>query len=82
MFGAVIMPNVFLLTYPPRITGKYGVIMNETHFKELLFKSIPSPPTLAGATTTAAAFAVSAAPTRTAASTAADLMQMGFPTKL
>ncbi|KAG0149074.1 hypothetical protein CROQUDRAFT_40536 [Cronartium quercuum f. sp. fusiforme G11] len=65
-----------------RTQGKYGVIMNETHFKELLFDSIPPPPTLAGATTTAAASAVSAAPTRTAASTAADLMQMGFPTKL
>lgn len=58
------MGNIF------RTSGKYGVIMNETHFKELLFESIPPPPTLSNQSTTRSS------------TTAADLMQMGFPTKL
>lgn len=53
--------------------GKYGVIMNETHFKDLLFESIPPPPSLVNPSSTQS--------TRST-STSSDLMQMGFPTKL
>jgi len=52
--------------------GQFGVAMNEGHFKDLLFELVPPPaqrsmPRTSGATTT---------------TPAADLMMMGFPTRL
>ncbi|KAH9944733.1 Ssl1-like-domain-containing protein [Amylocystis lapponica] len=48
--------------------GQFGVALNEGHFKDLLFELIPPPAQRALA--------------RTAAAPAADLMLMGFPTRL
>ncbi|KAE9411403.1 TFIIH basal transcription factor complex subunit SSL1 [Gymnopus androsaceus JB14] len=61
--------------------GQFGVAMNEGHFKDLLFEIVPPPaqrgiiprPATGGTTATAAA---------TTANAAADLMMMGFPTRL
>lgn len=52
-------------------TGTYGVVVNEPHFKDLLFECVPPP-------------ASSAQPTRSPSKSTpgADLMQMGFPTML
>ena len=52
--------------------GQFGVAMNEGHFKDLLFELIPPP---AQRTTSRAAGAGASNP-------AADLMMMGFPTRL
>ncbi|MBW0470411.1 hypothetical protein O181_010126 [Austropuccinia psidii MF-1] len=49
-----------------RTQGKYGVILNEHHFKDLLFESITPPPTAK----------------TTNQQSGADLIQMGFPNKL
>ncbi|KAH9811560.1 Ssl1-like-domain-containing protein [Melampsora americana] len=57
-----------------RTKGKYGVIMNETHFKDLLFESIPPPPSLSTSTSTQSSIRSNP--------TSSDLIQMGFPTKL
>jgi len=51
--------------------GQFGVAMNEGHFKDLLFESVPPP----------AQRAVSRGP-GAATNLAADLMMMGFPTRL
>lgn len=48
-------------------TGSYGVVVNEPHFKDLLFECVPPP-------------ASSVQPSATKATPGADLMQMGFPT--
>ncbi|TCD71621.1 hypothetical protein EIP91_007368 [Steccherinum ochraceum] len=52
--------------------GQFGVAMNEGHFKDLLFELIPPP----------AQRAVSRAAGAGATNLAADLMMMGFPTRL
>ncbi|KZS86910.1 TFIIH basal transcription factor complex, subunit SSL1 [Sistotremastrum niveocremeum HHB9708] len=52
--------------------GTFGVALNEGHFKDLLFEGIP-PPVQTGAAATA-----KTGP----GNPAADLMQMGFPTRL
>ncbi|CAH7690767.1 Ssl1-like-domain-containing protein [Phakopsora pachyrhizi] len=51
-----------------RTQGKYGVILNEDHFKELLFESIPPPPKLLSQNDRSGFTHQSA-----------DLIQMGFP---
>lgn len=56
---------------PEPTTGQFGVALNEGHFKDLLFELIPPP----------AQRAVARTGTGTAAP-AADLMMMGFPTRL
>ncbi|EIM82671.1 Ssl1-domain-containing protein [Stereum hirsutum FP-91666 SS1] len=53
--------------------GQFGVAMNEGHFKDLLFELIPPPAQRAIARTTGGPGA---------ANPAADLMMMGFPTRL
>ncbi|KAF8320812.1 TFIIH basal transcription factor complex, subunit SSL1 [Clavulina sp. PMI_390] len=72
--------------------GTFGVALNETHFKDLVFETIPPPaqrPT--AASVTAAATAAAANGTRTPASGAAasaassqtsELLIMGFPTQI
>ncbi|KAJ6499215.1 Ssl1-like-domain-containing protein [Mycena sanguinolenta] len=52
--------------------GQFGVAMNEGHFKDLLFELIPPP----------AQKALSRAAGAGATNPAADLMMMGFPTRL
>ncbi|KDR75825.1 hypothetical protein GALMADRAFT_226473 [Galerina marginata CBS 339.88] len=52
--------------------GQFGVAMNEGHFKDLLFELIPPP----------AQRAISRAAGAGATNPAADLMMMGFPTRL
>lgn len=54
-------------------TGQFGVAMNEGHFKDLLFELIPPPAQRAIARTAGGPGA---------ANPAADLMMMGFPTRL
>ncbi|KAH8078068.1 Ssl1-like-domain-containing protein [Cristinia sonorae] len=53
--------------------GQFGVAMNEGHFKDLLFELIPPPAQRA---------AVSRAAGASATNLSADLMMMGFPTRL
>lgn len=54
-------------------TGQFGVALNEGHFKDLLFELIPPP----------AQRALPSGPNARSAGTApADLMLMGFPTRL
>lgn len=53
-------------------TGQFGVALNEGHFKDLLFELIPPPAQRAVARTAGGA----------PANPAADLMLMGFPTRL
>ena len=54
-------------------TGQFGVALNEGHFKDLLFELIPPP----------AQRALPSGPNARGAGTApADLMLMGFPTRL
>lgn len=55
----------------PRV-GQFGVAMNEGHFKDLLFELVP-PPAQRALTRTMGA---------PSASLSADLMMMGFPTRL
>ncbi|KAF8161159.1 Ssl1-like-domain-containing protein [Crassisporium funariophilum] len=52
--------------------GQFGVAMNEGHFKDLLFELVPPP----------AQKAISRAAGAGATNPAADLMMMGFPTRL
>ncbi|PPQ79958.1 hypothetical protein CVT25_003030 [Psilocybe cyanescens] len=52
--------------------GQFGVAMNEGHFKDLLFELVPPP----------AQRAISRAAGAGATNPAADLMMMGFPTRL
>lgn len=59
-------------SYSFSFTGQFGVAMNEGHFKDLLFELIPPP----------AQRAVSRAAGAGATNPAADLMLMGFPTRL
>jgi transcription initiation factor TFIIH subunit 2 len=56
----------------PRKAGQFGVAMNEGHFKDLLFELIPPP----------AQRAVTRASGGGTTNPAADLMMMGFPTRL
>lgn len=55
----------------PRV-GQFGVAMNEGHFKDLLFELVPPP----------AQKALARAIGTAAANPSADLMMMGFPTRL
>ncbi len=55
-------------------TGQFGVAMNEGHYKDLLFELVP-PPAQRASTRAAGAGAGATNP-------AADLMMMGFPTRL
>ncbi|KAJ7901923.1 Ssl1-like-domain-containing protein [Mycena olivaceomarginata] len=55
-----------------KTAGQFGVAMNEGHFKDLLFELIPPP----------AQKALSRAAGAGATNPAADLMMMGFPTRL
>ncbi|KDQ53543.1 hypothetical protein JAAARDRAFT_39229 [Jaapia argillacea MUCL 33604] len=55
--------------------GQFGVAMNEGHYKDLLFELIP-PPFLRSTTTT------TSSSTKQTTSIPADLMLMGFPTRL
>lgn len=55
-----------------RWTGQFGVAMNEGHFKDLLFELVPPP----------AQHAVARTGGGGSANPAADLMMMGFPTRL
>lgn len=64
-------PSINLLPINHNL-GQFGVAMNEGHFKDLLFELIPPP---AQRTTSRAAGAGASNP-------AADLMMMGFPTRL
>jgi transcription initiation factor TFIIH subunit 2 len=52
--------------------GQFGVAMNEGHYKDLLFELVP-PPAQRSVSRTAGA---------SATNPAADLMMMGFPTRL
>jgi hypothetical protein len=54
--------------------GTFGVALNEGHFKDLLFELIP-PPAQRG-------LAKASGPATTAGGAPADLMLMGFPTRL
>ena len=54
------------------MAGQFGVAMNEGHFKDLLFELIPPP----------AQRAVPRATGGGTANPAADLMMLGFPTRL
>ncbi|KAF5317230.1 hypothetical protein D9611_003844 [Ephemerocybe angulata] len=56
--------------------GQFGVAMNEGHYKDLLFELIPPPAQKALAAVAGATGAT------TSANPAADLMMMGFPTRL
>ncbi|KAF5322276.1 hypothetical protein D9619_001869 [Psilocybe cf. subviscida] len=56
--------------------GQFGVAMNEGHFKDLLFELVP-PPAQRALSRVAGAGAAAAA-----TNPAADLMMMGFPTRL
>lgn len=56
--------------------GQFGVAMNEGHFKDLLFELVPPP--AQRALSRAAGASVGASATNPAA----DLMMMGFPTRL
>lgn len=58
--------------------GQFGVAMNEGHFKDLLFELVP-PPAQKALSRTAGAGTGAAG---TANNLAADLMMMGFPTRL
>ncbi|KAG8746345.1 hypothetical protein FRC10_005334 [Ceratobasidium sp. 414] len=60
--------------------GKFGVAMNEGHFKDLLFEHIP-PPAHRGAPK-ASDPGVPESQAKTALNPTADLMMMGFPTRL
>lgn len=63
-----------VVTTPFIFTGQFGVAMNEGHYKDLLFELVP-PPAQKAATRAAGAGAGATNP-------AADLMMMGFPTRL
>ena len=52
--------------------GQFGVAMNEGHYKDLLFELVPPP----------AQNTLSRTPGAGAVNPAADLMMMGFPTRL
>ncbi|KIK67342.1 hypothetical protein GYMLUDRAFT_155763 [Collybiopsis luxurians FD-317 M1] len=58
--------------------GQFGVAMNEGHFKDLLFELVP-PPALRAISRTALTGTGGAS---TTTNQAADLMMMGFPTRL
>lgn len=62
--------GIFLQHCPT--VGTFGVAMNEGHFKDLLFELIPPPAQRAIARTTGTGVG----------NPAADLMMMGFPTRL
>jgi len=55
-----------------RTGGKFGVALNDGHFKDILFESIPPP----------AQRATASSKTGALANPPADLMMMGFPTRL
>jgi transcription initiation factor TFIIH subunit 2 len=57
--------------------GQFGVAMNEGHFKDLLFELVPPPAQKALSRTTGAGTSAT-----TGNNLAADLMMMGFPTRL
>jgi transcription initiation factor TFIIH subunit 2 len=70
------------LTFSPFISpsiGQFGVAMNEGHFKDLLFELIPPP---AQRTTTTTATSSSRSGPAGGGNPTADLMMMGFPTRL
>jgi len=64
-----------------RTGGKFGVAMNEGHFKDLLFELIP-PPAQQSASTALTSRLASGAPANAPGSAGGDLMLMGFPTRL
>jgi transcription initiation factor TFIIH subunit 2 len=74
-----VFPLFFDRVYSSQISkvGQFGVAMNEGHFKDLLFELVPPPAQKALSRATGAG--TSAA---TANNLAADLMMMGFPTRL
>ncbi|KJA29054.1 hypothetical protein HYPSUDRAFT_33576 [Hypholoma sublateritium FD-334 SS-4] len=59
--------------------GQFGVAMNEGHFKDLLFELVPPP---AQRALTRLSTTSNGAGNTTVANPAADLMMMGFPTRL
>ncbi|TFK97286.1 Ssl1-like-domain-containing protein [Pterulicium gracile] len=63
-----------------RTSGQFGVVMNEGHYKDLLLELVP-PPAQVGASSAGriGGDAVSTAPK---ANLSADLLMMGFPTRL
>ena len=58
--------------------GQFGVAMNEGHFKDLLFELVPPPAQHAMSRTAGAGAGAGGG----AGGPAADLMMMGFPTRL
>lgn len=64
--------TLMLTHFKPVSAGQFGVALNEGHFKDLLFELIPPP----------AQRTVARAGGTAAANLAADLMMMGFPTRL
>jgi len=61
------------------ISGQFGVAMNEGHYKDLLFELIPPP---AQRALPQASLSTAGAAQSSSANSAADLMMMGFPTRL
>ena len=59
--------------------GQFGVAMNEGHFKDLLFELVPPP---AQRALTRVSITSNGSGNTTVANPAADLMTMGFPTRL
>ena len=59
-------------------SGQFGVALNEGHFKDLLFELIPPPAQRA----LSRAAGAGASANTSAGNPAADLMMMGFPTRL
>ncbi|KAF8608732.1 TFIIH basal transcription factor complex, subunit SSL1 [Ceratobasidium sp. AG-I] len=60
--------------------GKFGVAMNEGHFKDLLFEHIPPPAHRAAPKTSEVG--VPSSQSKVSLNPSADLMMMGFPTRL
>ena len=56
--------------------------MNEGHFKDMLFELVPPPIAPGGGITSSATNGAAAAAAAAAASSGAELMMMGFPTRL
>lgn len=64
-----------------RTGGTFGVAMNEGHLKDLIWDAIP-PPALTATSAGSRATSATAGGTATKSGPAADLMMMGFPTRL
>ncbi|KAF9529385.1 Ssl1-like-domain-containing protein [Crepidotus variabilis] len=64
-----------------KTAGQFGVAMNEGHFKDLLFELVP-PPAQRAAARSARPSGTNAGLNPAPANPAADLMMMGFPTRL